>query len=161
MVNPRMVDADVLAAALRTLAAVSWPVPIGDVPALVAALGWTVVPGTEGEFLKADTGWPVSRTTADFSSDRFGLTEVSFPVSDIVLDKTPWRADFINDALSTAVATATAELGGPSTRIRKPNPKVWWDLPNGGRITVSAIELAVSVDVHSAEYSAVMRDLGN
>ena len=33
-------------------------------------LGWTVVPGTEGRYLTAETGWQLTRSTADFSSAR-------------------------------------------------------------------------------------------
>ncbi len=161
MSDTRTVDAGTLSAAVRTLTAISWPVPVDDVARVVADLGWTVVAGTEGEFLKADTGWGLSRSIADLSSDDGALTTISFRVTDVVSAETPWRADFINDAFATSVTTVGAELGAPTTRRRKPTPQVAWELSNGGRLTVSGIESSVSVVVVSAEYAEVLRELGD
>lgn len=156
-----MVDADVLSAALRTLAGVSWPVPVDEVPDLVASLGWTVVPGTGGRSLQADPGWELSSAPADFVSDKLGLATVSFPVTDDLLDASPWRGRLLREALAAAVAIAAPHLGEPTGRIAGPSPQVWYDLPAGGRIEIVASDTSVIVGAYSAEYADEVRRLGS
>ena len=160
MADLRVVEADVLAAALRTLAGVSWPVPVDEVPGLVASLGWTVAPGSSSRSLEADTGWALSSAAADFSSDKLALATVSFRVTDDLLDASPWRGRLLRDAFTVAVAVATSEFGEPTARIAGPTPQVWWDLLGGGRLEIAVADTSVTVGVYSAEYADEVRRLG-
>jgi hypothetical protein len=155
----QVVDADVLTAALRTLAGASWPIPVDEVPGLVASLGWAVVPGTEGRSLQADTGWPLSSAAANFTSDKLGLATVSFAVTDDLLDASPWRGRLLRDAFTTVVAVATPEVGEPTGRVAGATPQVWWDLPNGGRIEIAVADTSVMVGAYSSEYADDVRRL--
>ena len=147
---------------LARIAAITWPVAEADEPALVEALGWTVVPGTEGRYLEAETGWPINRSTADFSSGRIEqLTSISFSVTDVVAEPAPWRADFLNDALAEIVTAVKSVLGSPTATRRRPEPEAIWKLANGGRITIAIIESSVDVIAHSAEYAEVMDTLSS
>lgn len=160
MADVRVVEPDVLAAALRTLAGVDWPVPVDEVPGLVAALGWTVLPGTGGRSLQADTGWALSSAAADFSSDKLALATVSFGITDDLFDVSPWRGRLLREAFIAAVAVATPELGEPTGRIAGPTAQVWWDFLGGGRLEIAVADTSVAVGVYSAEYAEEVRRLG-
>lgn len=159
MADATVVPAERVAALLAQLAALSWPIPQDDVPALVTDLGWAVVPGTEGADLEAETDFALNRAIADFSSDKGELTSISFDLTDVVVDETPWRAAFLRDAFADIAAAAIEALGPPSKRIMKPRAKAWWELANGGRITVSTLDVSVVAEVTSARYADVMRNL--
>ena len=159
MTDPRVVDATELARVLRTLAAVRWPVPVDEVPGLVATLGWTVVAGTGGRSLHARTGWALDGAPADFSSDKLGLATVSFGVTDEVPDAAPWRGRLLRDAFTTVAAVASAEFGAPTGGVPRPDPQAWWDLPGGGRIEIGVGDTSVAVGVYSAEYADEVRSL--
>jgi hypothetical protein len=159
MTDPRVVDATVLGPVLRTLARIDWPVPVDEVPHLVASLGWTVVPGTEGRSLRALTGWALDGAAADFSSDRLGLATVSFGATDDVLDDSPWRGRLLRDAFAVVAGVAAAEFGAPTGGVPRPDPQAWWDLPGGGRIEIGVGATSVTVGAYSAEYADEVRGL--
>jgi hypothetical protein len=156
-----IVDADLLAAALRTLAGASWPIPVDEVPGLVASLGWAVVPGTAGRSLQADTGWALRSAPADFTSDKLALATVTFCITDDLLDASPWRGRLLRDAFTAAVAVASPEFGEPTGRVAGPTPQVWWDLPGGGRIEIAVADTSVTVGAYSGEYADEVRSLGS
>ena len=159
MTDARLVPGGVLSPALSTFASLTWPVPDSKLPGLISALGWSVLPGTEDPYLKADTGFDINRQIADFSSHDATLTSVSFRVSDVVVDETPWRDDFLQDAFASAVDCASRALGRWSSRSRGSRPQAVWDLPSGGHITISRAKSSVSVEVESAEYAGATRCL--
>lgn len=90
----RVAPLDEVVRVFGVFARVSWPVVDAAVGSLVEQLGWKIVSDPSDEFVRADTGWALSRPTADLSSDSGELTSVSFRITDVVLDEVDWRADF-------------------------------------------------------------------
>jgi hypothetical protein len=150
-----------IASLLARFAALTWPVPQDDLPSLVGALGWSVTSDSgEGDVL-ADSALPINRPTAQLTCIRGELNSVSFAVTDVVLEQTPWRAGFLQDAFADIVAGATQALGSPAKRTRKPSPEVRWELANGGRVTITMLSASISVAVDSARYADALRTLGS
>ena len=144
---------------LRRVAALRWPIALADEPAVVEQLGWTVVPGTEGPYLEADTRWPVNRSTAEFLCDRSEeLTSIDFCVTDVVDDPAADQRDALDDAFAELVTAATSALGEPAQRSRAP-AKVTWLTPTGGSLSVTHHGVAVQVDVNSAKLTEAKRIL--
>ncbi|WP_375482458.1 DUF6301 family protein [uncultured Jatrophihabitans sp.] len=159
MAGARGIDANALAKALRIFAGVRWPVAVDDVPDLVASLGWTIVPGTGGRSLQAQTGRTSHRTPAELTSDKLGLATVSFDITDDVPDASTWGGRLLRESFTDAAAIVATELGAPSGRFGGSTPQAWWDLPGGSRVEVGVGATAVTVGVYSAEYAEEIRTL--
>ena len=159
MTTLRTAKPDEVAEVLRRIAGLSWPIPMDDEPAVVEQLGWTVVPGTEGRYLQADTGWGLNRSSADFASGRIEqLTSITFRVTDIIDEPDAASDDFPADAFADVVAAALRVLGEPSERSRRP-PTVTWLTAGGGSIAISHSDAAVTVNAYSAKLTTAKRTL--
>ena len=150
-----------LGSVIRVLGGLVWPVSETQLPQLAKTLGWAVTSAPGGRHVRADTTLPVNRRSATFSCRNGQLTSITFRTSDVMPDDVPGRADAINDAFTDAVSSTSEVLGAPTRRVKSREPEAVWELPNGGRLTVSAIESSVSVVAHSAEHAADLRRLGS
>ena len=144
---------------LRRISTLVWPIAMEDEPAVVQQLGWTVVPGTEGRYLTAETGWQLTRSTADVSSGRVEqLTSITFRVTDIVEEQGTGTSEALDDAFAEIVAGVQQVLGDPASRFRKP-PTVTWEPASGGSIVIVRSDAAISVNAYSAKYTKARRTL--
>jgi hypothetical protein len=160
MAEANATSAEQIAALLSRFAAVTWPVPEAEVSALVNTLGWSVTSDSGKGIVLADSALPINRSDAELTCVRGELNSVSFAVTDVVLEQTPWREEFLRDAFADVVDGATQALGAPAKRLRKPNPQVRWELANGGRVTITMLSVSISVEVASAHYAEALRTLG-
>lgn len=146
---------------LTRFAALAWPIPEAEVPALVKTLGWSVSSDNGSGIVLADSALPINRSDAELTCVRGELNSVSFAVTDVVVQQTLWRDEFLRDAFADIVASATQELGSASKRRHKPSPQVLWELINSGRITITMLSVSIAVEVASARYAEAMRALGS
>ena len=158
--DARVAPVDQVAHVVSEFAALTWPLPDREVPALVERLGWTVIPGAEGKYLEADTGWRLNQNAADFSSDNHELTNVSFRVTDVILADVPWRSDFLDDAFTIVLGFLTSQFGPPTATERGSRPYGHRDLINHGRVAIARIKSSVTANGSSAEWAEVNRRLG-
>lgn len=153
-----VVPLDEVVRVLRIFARASWPIPEDTIPALVQSLGWRLVSEPQAKFPEADTGWTISRPTADFLSGNGELTEVTFRVTDVLREETQSRADFLNNAFVQISRAVSDVLGRPVYETKRAGSLYAnWDLPNRGAISLTAIETSVGVDVASAKWAEVNR----
>lgn len=147
-------------AVFRAFAEVSWPLPEEQIGELSRRLGWRMCSEPGDRYIEAETAWGVSDPIVEFMCDDGDLSEVSFSVTDVVSESTSWRADLFNDVFVDVLREVTAMLGAPSSQSKGPQ-KLFarWDLANHGRISLTAIETSVGVDVASAEWAEVNRKM--
>ncbi|MDO5094172.1 MAG: DUF6301 family protein [Propionibacteriaceae bacterium] len=134
-----------------------WPLTPEKVPAAMAGIGWGM--GENGDWEPLTD--PLYRQVLFAVGGRYeelGLDDLSWNLTDVVLEESLGRDAFMNDAYAGFVKALTGVLGKPKRIRSKTSVKSRWDVENGCRIEVINRHTAVGVYVMSPIYVQVLRN---
>jgi hypothetical protein len=160
MAEANTVPGDQLTATITRLAALAWPIARDELAtAVIEPLGWSLTTAPGGTFIEADDHLPINRTIVEFGFARGQLSTITFDACDVVVDESPWRTGFLQDAFVAALNATSAALGPASTQKKGKTPKAVWELPNEARLELTKLEMAVTITLNGAEYARALRIL--
>ena len=134
-----------------------WPLMQDKVPAAMAGVGWGM--GEDGRWqASADPLYRQVLFAGVSRNDEFGLDDLSWNLTDVVLEESLEREVFLNDAYVGFVKALTGVLGKPKRIRSKTSVKGRWDVENGCRVEVINRHTAVGVYVMSPSYAQVLRN---
>lgn len=132
----------------------SWPIPMSDVPDLVAELGWTL----QGRRTARST-LPVSLNIVSFLGVRGEIGSIMFRLSDTLPDESVASKKKVMSAFPGAKQMISSCLGFEPTR-----PRPWgmfgfsWELPDGRQVNLLDGSDSIVLDVWSKRNADIERD---
>lgn len=139
--------------------ALDWPLTRAEGYAACEALGW---PGTgDGGFVM-----PYGLTHLDEASVSAGrrgddVAEVQFWMTDVVLNASEERDQFMNDFFSGCVTGLRGLWGKGKVKRTKEDQEASWDTPNGCHVLLRNSWKAVTFTLYSPSFAKVLKSLGD
>ncbi|MDO5094174.1 MAG: DUF6301 family protein [Propionibacteriaceae bacterium] len=134
-----------------------WPLTQDKVSAAMAGIGWKRA--RDGDW-QASTD-PLYRQLLFVGvsrNDEFGIDDLSWNLTDVVLEESLEREVFLNDAYVGFVKALAGVLGKPKRMRSKLAVTARWDVSNGCRVEVMNDGSSVTVYIESPSYTQVLRN---
>lgn len=135
--------------------AAPWPLTRPQVQERAAELGWVV---HDGALMNPVDGLSQPAVLTGVLPDgTFG--SLGFRVTDVVRDRSPQGADFLNDQFTLLVREGTARWGKP--RLSRGRAQVaTWELPDGARVGARGTNTSVVAEYTTPQQAAALRRRG-
>jgi hypothetical protein len=141
---------------VELFAALTWPAPREEMASIGARLGWTIDSETPHS-TDFQTSFPTNPSHGGVTIDNGTIGQVNLGLTDRVRDPDAEQSRELSSAAARFRDEVTSLLGDP-VRVRGgAESRHTWDLPNGGRVALTASNAVVKLIVLQKRYADIER----